>query len=738
MFAVHHSTLAHPDEVAALLGGYHGDPCGFLGLHRGGEGFILRVSAPGAQQVNVIDSEGKVLLALSCVDPRGFFVGTIAREQPFAYKLQIHWPDAVQIVDDAYRFGSFIDEADLYRFVQGDHTELYRVLGAQPRILDGVAGVGFAVWAPNARRVSVVGDFNGWDGRRHPMRLRHTGGIWELFVPGVQPGMHYKYELIGADGHLLPLKADPLGAWAELRPATASRVAPQSEYEWQDAAWMSQRASSDPRAMPMSCYEVHLDSWRRHANDARLSYRDLAEQLIPYVVEHGFTHLELMPIAEYPFDGSWGYQPVGLFAPTSRYGTPDDFRAFVDAAHAAGIGVLLDWVPGHFPTDAHGLARFDGSHLYEHADPRQGFHPDWNTAVYNYGRPEVRSFLISNALYWLREFHLDGLRVDAVASMLYLDYSRKEGEWIPNVYGGRENLDAISFLQRTNELAYAEFPGVLMIAEESTAFTGVSAPVYMGGLGFGFKWNMGWMHDTLEYMSREAVHRSYHQNEITFSLVYAFSENYVLPLSHDEVVHGKGSLLARMPGDAWQQFANLRTLYSYMFTHPGKKLLFMGAEIAQGMEWSAERTLDWFLLDYAQHQGIRNLIMELNRLYRTLPALHEVDHDSAGFEWIDIGDAKASVISYVRRARDRDDFLVVVCNFTAVIRDDYRIGVPVSGQYELLLNSDDRRFDGSGAQVGPLLATDVTSHGRPASLSLRLPPLGVVILRPVAQHASNS
>ena len=727
--ADHDTELANPHEVAAILGGYHSDPCGFLGMHRYHDALVVRVSAPHAVHVDVLDERGALVTRLACVEPTGFFAGAIDRSEHFPYKLAIHWPTGTQITEDAYRFGTFIDESELWRFVQGEHAYLYRIFGAHPRAMDGVAGVGFAVWAPNAKRVSVVGDFNSWDGRRHPMRVRHTGGVWELFIPGIEPGALYKYEITNGDGHLMPLKADPFGAYAELRPATSSIVAPDSLHVWQDAAWMERRAATDARSAPLSCYEVHLDSWKRKADNSRFSYRELADTLIPYVVEQGFTHLELMPISEYPFDGSWGYQPVGLFAPTSRYGTPDDFRYFVDKAHAAGIGILLDWVPGHFPVDAHGLALFDGSHLYEHADPRQGFHPDWNTAVYNYGRPEVRAFLISNALFWLREFHIDGLRVDAVASMLYLDYSRNEGEWIPNIYGGRENLEAISLLQRTNELAYAEFPGVLMIAEESTAFTGVSAPVYAGGLGFGFKWNMGWMHDTLAYLSREGIHRSHHQNEITFSIMYAYSENYVLPLSHDEVVHGKGSLLARMPGDGWQQFANLRTLYSYMFTHPGKKLLFMGAEIAQGMEWSADRSLDWFLLNYAQHRGISDLVVQLNHLYRSLPALHELDNDPAGFEWIDISDAQASVISYVRRARNPDDFLVVVCNFTAVVRDDYRLGVPQSGQYEVVMNSDDRRFDGSGAQPGALLATNESSHGRPASISLRLPPLGVLILR---------
>ena len=724
-----YADLADPGEVAAILGGYHSDPCSFLGMHQHRNRLVLRVSAPNAVSVEVLDERGAVLTRLEPVDAAGFFAGYIPRDEAFPYKLQISWPTTTQITEDAYRFGTFIDESELWRFVNGEHAYLYRILGAHPRVMDGVAGVGFAVWAPNAQRVSVVGDFNSWDGRRHPMRVRHTGGVWELFIPGIESGSLYKYELTGADGNLLPLKADPFGTYAELRPATSSIVAPPTLHVWQDAAWLERRAHTDARSAPISCYEVHLDSWQRKADNTRLTYRELAETLVPYALEHGFTHLELMPISEYPFDGSWGYQPVGLFAPTSRYGTPDDFRFFVDAAHNAGLGVILDWVPGHFPVDAHGLAHFDGSYLYEHADPRQGFHPDWNTAVYNYGRPEVRAFLISNALFWLREFHIDGLRVDAVASMLYLDYSRKEGEWIPNQYGGRENLEAISFLQRTNELAYAEFPGVLMIAEESTAFSGVSAPVFAGGLGFGFKWNMGWMHDTLSYMSREGIHRRYHQNEITFSIMYAYSENYVLPLSHDEVVHGKGSLLSRMPGDGWQKFANLRTLYAYMFTHPGKKLLFMGAEIAQGMEWSAERSLDWFLLEYAQHRGIRDLVVELNHLYRSLPALHELDNDAAGFEWIDIADAQSSVISYVRRAKNSNDFLVVVCNFTAVVRDDYSIGVPQAGQYEVVINSDDRRFDGSGAQPGSLLAINETMHGRPASLALRLPPLGVLVLR---------
>jgi len=732
MLALH--VLADPDATAAIVAGHHTDPCAFLGLHALPEEghLVVRTFQPGAERVDIVlDDERRI--EMTRIAAAGVFAAALPpdlQHRP-AYRFHISWATGLQIVDDPYRFGTQIADEDLWHFVRGEHDHLYDILGANHRQVDGVGGTLFAVWAPNARRVSVIGDFNGWDGRRHPMRLRHTGGVWELFVPQIPEGTRYKFELINADGHLLPLKADPFGRSAELRPQNASVVVAPSRYTWHDAAWLEERDHATSRERPISIYEVHLGSWRRNENGSLPTYKELTETLLPYVVEQGFTHIELLPITEYPFDGSWGYQPIGLFAPTRRFGTPDDLRFFIDRAHQAGIGVLLDWVPGHFPLDEHGLSAFDGTSLYEHADPRQGFHPDWGTGVFNYGRPEVVNYLVASALFWLREFHFDGLRVDAVASMLYLDYSRKEGEWVPNAYGGRENLEAIAFLRRLNERAHSVAPGVLMIAEESTAFPGVSAPTWCNGLGFGYKWNMGWMHDSLVYFGRESVYRTYHQDEITFSMVYSFSENYVLPLSHDEVVHGKGSLLARMPGDAWQQFANLRTLYAYQFAHPGKKLLFMGSEFAQGMEWSCERDLDWFLLDYPQHEGVAALVRDLNHLYRSVPALHEYDVDPRGFSWIDIADAQASVISFIRFGKESGSYVVVVCNFTPVVREEYRIGVPEACQFRTLLNSDERRYGGSGTDPGRLHADAIESHGRPASLALRLPPLGVLILEPV-------
>jgi 1,4-alpha-glucan branching enzyme len=562
-----------------------------------------------------------------------------------------------------------------------------------------------------------------------PMRRRHAGGLWDLFVPGLKPGHLYKYELLGPNGELLPLKADPQAELAEMPPGTASVVAAPSRHDWQDGAWMAEREQRNNREAPVSIYEVHLGSWRRNlAEGGRyLSYRELAEQLVPYVADLGFTHIEVLPITEYPFDGSWGYQPIGLFAPTVRYGQPDDFRVFVDACHKAGLGLWLDWVPGHFPTDAHGLGRFDGTALYEHADPRQGMHRDWNTLIYNYGRREVANFLLSNALFWLREYHVDGLRVDAVASMLYLDYSRNAGEWIPNMYGGRENLDAIAFLRRMNELVFGENTGATTAAEESTAWPMVSRPVYVGGLGFGFKWNMGWMHDTLNYFSRDPIYRKYHHNDLTFGLLYAFQENFILPLSHDEVVHGKGSLIGKMPGDKWQKFANLRSYYAFMWTHPGKKLLFMGGEIGQEREWNHDIGLDWHLLGDPLNAGLQNLVRDLNRLYASTPALHQLDCDPAGFSWIDASNSGDSVVSYVRRSRD-DQLAVIVCNFTPVPRHDYRIGVPHPGRYAERINTDAPVYGGSGVgNAGEVYADAEPMHGHAHSLRLQLPPLGVLI-----------
>ncbi len=610
---------------------------------------------------------------------------------------------------------------------------LYDDLGAHRRKINGVDGVEFAVWAPSANAASVVGDFNGWHRDANPMHVEHSRGIWRTFVPAARVGHRYKYAIRSQHGHWLPLKSDPMAFESELRPSTASVVADLPHRE--PDSWRKRRESEQRRESPMAIYEVHPGSWRRIPEEGNrfLTYDELADQLIPYVKWMGFTHVEFMPVSEHPFDGSWGYQPIGLFAPTSRFGTPDAFRRFVDRAHAEGIGIILDWVAGHFPNDEHGLALFDGTHLYEHADPRQGWHPDWDTYVFNFGRHEVTDYLINNAIFWLREYEIDGLRVDAVASMLYLDYSRKAGEWVPNRYGGRENLEAIDFLKRMNETVYREVPGIVTVAEESTAWPKVSAPTYLGGLGFGYKWNMGWMHDTLQYMSHAPVHRKYHMNELTFSLVYAWDENFVLPLSHDEVVHGKGSILSKMPGDDWQKFANVRLLYGYMYAHPGKKLLFMGDEFAQWREWNHDRSLDWDCTHSAFHGGVQRLVRDLNHLYTSVPALHELDAFHDGFEWIDYQDVENSAISFVRKGTDFDtDVIVVVCNFTPVVRYGYRIGVPNALAYEEILNTDAEIYAGSNAgNLGRVDVEPVKSHGRAQSIALTLPPLAAVYLRPV-------
>jgi len=623
---------------------------------------------------------------------------------------------------------SSLSDLDIYLFGEGTHRRVYEKLGAHPSEIDGIAGVQFAVWAPNARDVSVVGDFNDWDGRRHPMHQR-GGGMWETFVPGVELGSRYKYELHAADGTLLPLKADPYAFACEPSPGTASIVALPGKATWNDAAWMANRAAAGRHDAPISIYEVHLGSWQRAEGNRYLTYDELADKLIPYVTSLGFTHIELMPVAEHPFDGSWGYQTIGMYAPTSRFGSPEAFARFVERAHDAGIGVIVDWVPGHFPTDAHGLARFDGTALYEHADPRQGFQPDWNTFVFNFGRNEVASYLLANALFWLEVYHIDGLRVDAVASMLYLDYSRKAGEWIPNRYGGRENLEAIALLQRVNVAAYADHPGILTVAEESTAWPGVSRPVDAGGLGFGYKWNMGWMHDTLAYMHEDPINRRYHQDQLTFSFVYAFSENYVLPLSHDEVVHLKGSLLAKMPGDEWQRFANLRALYGYMYAHPGKKLIFMGGEFAQDREWNHDRSLDWHLLEAGErHAGMQTLVRDCNRLYRELPALHERDAEPEGFAFI-TSDREPSIVAFIRLGFDARDMVVAAMNFTPVPREGYRIGVPAAGVYVEALNTDAVHYGGSGVTNEMIAAEPIEAHGKPYSIAVRLPPLATVLFR---------
>ncbi len=627
---------------------------------------------------------------------------------------------------------SLLSEEDIYLFNEGSHLRLYEKLGSHVLEVDGVRGVYFAVWAPDARRVSVIGDFNGWDGASHPLRPRGSSGIWEGFVPGLGHGAIYKYRVESRYNGYVVEKADPFAFRAETPPKTASIVWDLA-YEWGDGDWMAHRGERNSLDAPIAIYEVHLGSWRRvpEEGDRPLTYREAAPLLTDYVKFMGFTHVELLPVMEHPFYGSWGYQTTGYFAPTGRYGSPQDLMYLIDHLHRHGIGVVLDWVPSHFPADQHGLSYFDGTHLYEHADPRRGLHPDWMTCIFNYGRNEVRSFLLSSAFFWLDKYHADGLRLDAVASMLYLDYSRREGEWVPNEFGGRENLDAIAFLRRLNKEAYAAFPGIQMIAEESTAWPMVSRPVEMGGLGFGLKWDMGWMHDTLLYMSRDPIFRRYHHNELTFRMIYAFSENFVLPLSHDEVVHGKGSLIAKMPGDDWQKAANLRLLLGYMYAQPGKKLLFMGGEFGQWREWDHDSSLDWHLLDYGFHQGIQRWCRDLNAVYRKLPALHELDCESSGFEWVEAGDAESSVLAFLRLARRREDCALIVCNFTPVVRHGYRVGVPHAGFWREVLNSDALEYGGSGqGNLGGVTAGAATCHGRPYSLELTLPPLAALFLVP--------
>jgi 1,4-alpha-glucan branching enzyme len=700
------------------------DPYAVRGLHQDGESGLwsIRTFQPGAERVEII-TDTDPPAEMQAVES-GFFLGIPASVPN--YRLCIHWPDGTsQETEDPYVFGPVLGEADLYLFSEGSHWEMGRKFGAVPLSHQGVPGVSFALWAPNARRVSVVGDFNSWDGRRHPMRLRHAAGIWEIFIPRLTPGERYKYEIEGRDGSLLPLKADPVARAAEHPPATASIVAPAPDYRWSDAEWPANRCQTEQA--PISIYEVHAASWMRPqgTDSGTFTWAGLADRLIPYVQELGFTHLELMPIMEHPFSGSWGYQPLSQFAPSARYGSPQDFAAFVDRCHAAGLGIILDWVPAHFPNDAHGLAHFDGTALYEYADPREGFHPDWNTCVYNLGRREVQGWLIASALWWLETFHVDGLRVDAVASMLYRDYSRKEGEWIPNRFGGRENLEAVEFLQRLNRVVKDRVPGAITIAEESTAWPGVSAPVEHGGLGFSFKWNMGWMHDTLRYLGTDPIHRRWHHHDFTFGLLYAFSERFVLPLSHDEVVHGKGSLYCRIPGDSWQKLATLRAYFAFMWTHPGKKLLFMGGEFAQPREWNHDGTLDWEILQDPGHRGLQKLVADLNRLYRQEPALYRTDAEPEGFRWLISDDSENSVFAYAR-----GDSLVTLVNMTPVPRRGYRVGVPKPGRWREVLNTDSGHYGGSNVgNFGNLAAAAEASHGLPQSVMLTLPPLGALLLK---------
>jgi 1,4-alpha-glucan branching enzyme len=721
------------DAVDAIVHARHTDPFAVLGPHEIGPGrWEIRAMIPDARMIEVLAWDGVTFLAtMERRHEAGFFVGVVNSDQRPGYRLRVETAHDVAVRYDPYSYGPIISNQELSQIGDVGSDAHYRILGAHRRTVGEVQGFLFSVWAPTAQRVSVVGDFNNWDGRAHPMRLRHHAGVWELFIPTLLPGQRYKFEMKGPDGRLLPLRADPLAFASERPPATGSVLHALPDFQWKSHRWMEKRTAKDPRKIPMSVYECHLGSWARVPEEGNryLTYRELAELLIPYVKNLGFTHIELLPITEYPFDGSWGYQPVSLYAPTSRFGTPEDFAAFVEAAHAAEISLILDWVPGHFPNDPHGLGYFDGTHLYEHADPRQGYHQDWGTYIYNYGRQEVAAFLVANARFWLERYHLDGLRVDAVASMLYLDYSRRPGEWVPNRYGGNENIEAIDFLRRMNETVYATSPGVITIAEESTAWPGVSHPTYTGGLGFGFKWNMGWMHDTLRFMSKDPIHRRYHHHDLTFGLLYAFTENFVLPLSHDEVVHGKGSLLGKMPGDRWQRFANLRAYYGFMWGHPGKKLLFMGGEIAQEREWNHDVSLDWHLLDDPHHLGVQSLIRDLNRVYRELPALHEKDTEAPGFQWLVSDDAENSVIAWARRGENENQVVLVVSNFTPVPREGYRIGVPRPGFYKEVLNTDADVYGGSNmGNLGGVMADETESHGQPCSLTLTLPPLATVML----------
>lgn len=718
-------------EVEAIVYGYHADPFRVLGAHPlpGRDATVIRAFLPDTDEASVIvDGDGTHPMVRT--HPDGFFECVIQQPAPPRYRLRTRAGRFDFL--DPYSFPPFLSEFDLHLISEGNHLQLYEKLGAHLATLQGVAGVAFAVWAPNSQRVSVVGDFNSWDGRRHPMRNRGSSGVWELFLPDLQPGTVYKYEVKSRVAGHLELKADPLAFFGEMRPRTGSIVFDLNRYRWNDNGWTDQRPHTNILERPISIYEVHLGSWRRvpEEDNRFLTYRELADQLVPYVADLGFTHLELLPVMEHPLDESWGYQVTGFYSVTSRFGTPDDFRYFVDRCHQAGLGLILDWVPAHFPRDAHALGWFDGTYLYEHSDPRMREHRDWGTLIFNYGRNEVRNFLTANSLFWMDKYHVDGLRVDAVASMLYLDYSRKPGEWAPNKYGGNENLDAIDFIRRANELTHGRYPGSYTIAEESTAWPAVSRPVYTGGLGFTFKWNMGWMHDTLAYFSQDPIHRKYHHESLTFSLLYAFNENFVLPLSHDEVVHGKRSILNRMPGDGWQQFANLRLLYGYQYTHPGKKLLFMGSELGQRSEWDAKSSLEWHLLEHESHSKLQAYIRELNRLYRATPALHEVDFDYRGFEWIDFSDVGGGVIAYLRRARDPSDFVLCVLNLTPVPRTAYKIGVPEPGFYREILNSDSEIFWGGNlGNSGGVRAEAAPHHGRPYSIELTLPPLAILVLK---------
>ncbi len=721
------------DEMSRFVRGIHSDPFRVLGPHRVGDELEIRVFRPDARSVDILlDREPDKPIAAERIEQEGFFLATVpgaTRDVPYHLRIT-DWDGSQHDTRDPYQYGPIMGEVDLHLFAEGQHWKIYEKFGAHLRTIGDAAGVYFAVWAPNAQRVSVVGDFNNWDGRVNPMRKLLDAGVWELFLPGIEQGAHYKFE-IRTQANAVLLKSDPFAFFNQHGKATASLVYDLERYTWNDAEWMEARGTKNWPQSPINIYEVHLGSWRRKTEEGnrQLSYLELAEELRPYVVEMGYTHIELLPVAEHPFEGSWGYQVTNYYAPTSRFGPPDDLRHLVDKCHQAGIGVIMDWVPAHFPKDAHALAEFDGTHLYEHLDPRQGEQQDWGTLIFNYGRNEVRNFLIGNALFWLDRYHIDGLRVDAVASMLYLDYSRKPGQWIPNVYGGRENLDAIQFLKQLNEVCYERFPGIMTIAEESTAWPGVSRPVYLGGLGFGFKWNMGWMHDFLEYMSIDPVYRRYHHGNITFSLLYAFQENFILVLSHDEVVYGKRSLLSKMPGDEWQKFANLRMFLAWMYGQPGKKLLFMGGEFGQRNEWNHDTSLDWALLKLPRHDGLHRLVQHLNYVYTSEPALWQLDDSYEGFDWIDFHDADNSVVSFLRKSRE-DDTIAFVVNATPMVRHNYRLGVPESGFYREIINTDAETYGGSNVgNLGGVQSQDLPWMGREHSILIQLPPLATVAFK---------
>ena len=751
------NTTANIKEVQKIIKSEHNDPFSILGMHQVEvpvdsitkdktkirdkveapavkKGIVVRALIPNAQEVYVVDTKNKdKKFKMDKLSEEGFFeIALFNRKNFFKYVLRVvDFSGNVQEITDPYSFLPIVTEYDLYLFNQGTNHKIYEKMGAHVCEIDGIKGVLFVVWAPTAKRVSVVGSFNHWDGRRHQMRNLGCSGVWEIFIPEMSEGEVYKYEIKTHDNKVM-LKADPYAFYAEIKPATASIVFDINDYQWNDQAWVEERQRSNLFEKPTSIYEVHLGSWLRGEDGRYLTYREYADKLIRYVKAMGYTHIELMPVCEHPYDGSWGYQITGYYAVTSRYGTPEDFMYFVDQCHQNEIGVIMDWVPAHFPKDGHGLARFDGTAVYEHEHPMQGEHPDWGTLIFNYGRNEVKNFLIANALFWFDKYHIDGLRVDAVASMLYLDYGKKDGEWMPNKWGGKENAEAIDFMRQMNKAVYKYFPGVMMIAEESTSWAMVCKPPEVGGLGYGQKWNMGWMNDFLTYMSKDPIYRKYHHHNITFSLFYAFSENFILVLSHDEVVHGKGSMLNKMPGDYWQKFANLRSAYGFMYGHPGKKLLFMGGEFGQFIEWNYEKSLDWHLLDYEMHKKMQDYVRDLNELYKSEKSLWEIDFDSQGFEWIDCNDAEHGVISFIRKAKDWKDMLIFVCNFTPTVYEGYRIGVPLGGYYKEIMNSDAEIYGGSNqGNNGGVMAQEFSWQGRPYSLDIKIPPLGILVLKPI-------